>query len=746
MVAVAKQQNIIEIRGVDNASKEINKVAKSMAGLQKQSTKTGKAGKQAADEFGKGFADAGDAAATRAGRLSTTLSSLGDFAGKSEGSFRQASEAAGAFDDVLTLLPGPAGIAAAAVAGLTTVLVLQAREAAQTSTALKQAFGNDVAADIAKVGSALGLNREAMLAVGQAAQDTGKSVDELADDLQVTVDKAEAIGSDGSAAVIKFAKSLGEAVTDADRLRGRLRTLGVEVRQIDLGMIAGTELKTQAEKATKDFEAELAKLTDKLEKAKTEADDIASGRAGLAGRQRRRSAINKAFDSDEDRALLARFIAREKTAAQRRVQSAEAEIQALRDRRANLVASIRDSAKVEAEERIKAAERAFADAKAYNDKLAKDTADREAARRAAMATKGSAAAKRRADAERKAEQKSAELAEQNLQILLTLDRQRLETKALELKAQAALAVTDQQRITAAKALAAFEQNKALKALQAQGGTISDDQKRQRLAAIKTIGDLELKAKIKSIKDNSDKSKAEQEKKDRDAIASRIKAFGAAISAIQIGESGSAINDLQKGLAIAANGAADVAKNLDKIPQAAAAGAAAIGAIGAIAVDADTKRAVAAVDADTKQRLSTAKTEQERAEIVQEGERKKAAAVEAGERRKAAILAVMEAARAIASYPNLVEVAAHGAAAIAFGAIAGGALGTSAPSSGGSVGGAGGFSSSAAAAPGGAAGEGGGVTQVFNFNQPLVTKQTIGKAVAESQRSLRMTGHMQANGV
>ena len=59
MVAIARQQNIIEVKGVDNASVELNKVSKSLAGLQKQSAKAGRAGKKVADEFGKGFAVGG---------------------------------------------------------------------------------------------------------------------------------------------------------------------------------------------------------------------------------------------------------------------------------------------------------------------------------------------------------------------------------------------------------------------------------------------------------------------------------------------------------------------------------------------------------------------------------------------------------------------------------------------------------------------------------------------------------------
>ena len=116
------------LRGEDQASATINKVGRSM------------------DQFG----ERGDQAADRAGKLSTALSSLGDFAGRSEGQFRRASEAAGAFDDVLTVMPGPIGIAVGAIAGLTTVLVLQAKKAREDAAALRQAFGALAATDRAR--------------------------------------------------------------------------------------------------------------------------------------------------------------------------------------------------------------------------------------------------------------------------------------------------------------------------------------------------------------------------------------------------------------------------------------------------------------------------------------------------------------------------------------------------------------------------------------------------------------------
>jgi len=84
----------------------------------------------------------------------------------------------------------------------------------------------------------------------------------------------------------------------------------------------------------------------------------------------------------------------------------------------------------------------------------------------------------------------------------------------------------------------------------------------------------------------------------------------------------------------------------------------------------------------------------------------------------------------------------------FGAIAGGAIGTAAPGGGGAGGGAGGGFNAAGGGGGGTAagGGGGGITNVYNFNQPLVTKQQIGKSVVDTQQSLALTGLDRPGGV
>lgn len=162
------------------------------------------------------------------------------------------------------------------------------------------------------------------------------------------------------------------------------------------------------------------------------------------------------------------------------------------------------------------------------------------------------------------------------------------------------------------------------------------------------------------------------------------------------------------------------------------------------IDADTKRTVSALDNDEQRALSTAKSESERAEITRKYEDAKAKAVEDAERKKALISALVEGAKAIASAAtyDFIGAAGHAAAAIAFGAVAGGAGGSAAPSTSGLYGG---LNSASPSGGGGGATGGQGSTTIINFNQPLVTKQEIGKAVHGALRSLQGTGTDKAKG-
>jgi hypothetical protein len=103
---------------------------------------------------------------------------------------------------------------------------------------------------------------------------------------------------------------------------------------------------------------------------------------------------------------------------------------------------------------------------------------------------------------------------------------------------------------------------------------------------------------------------------------------------------------------------------------------------------------------------------------------------------------MEAAHAVASFAagDYVGAASHTVAAALYGGVAGGLIG-------GASGSAGAPSAAAPALTGSGAGGGGTnggnsnqpVTQVVNFTGLFATKQQVGKAMQESQRSLKKTG-------
>ncbi|MBM5812798.1 MAG: hypothetical protein FJ191_12695 [Gammaproteobacteria bacterium] len=127
----------------------------------------------------------------------------------------------------------------------------------------------------------------------------------------------------------------------------------------------------------------------------------------------------------------------------------------------------------------------------------------------------------------------------------------------------------------------------------------------------------------------------------------------------------------------------------------------------------------------------------------------AAAFVEGERQKAAILAITEAAAAVASYPNVPAMVAHGAAAVLYGAAAAGAIGGSGGGGAPSIPAAGDLVDRASPA-GGAAGAGatggGNVVNVY-FGRGFVvgTPQQVGVAVQGAMGSLKGSG-LKAKGV
>lgn len=269
---------------------------------------------------------------------------------------------------------------------------------------------------------------------------------------------------------------------------------------------------------------------------------------------------------------------------------------------------------------------------------------------------------------------------------------------------------------------------------------SDEVAAIKIAAVEKVKQAEvayLDGKRKRSQDESELSRqARAEAADTlQSAADAFKALG------QIGNSGAGA--FGESISSAIKGFKDLDKAMasssEKSRHVAEAVGGAVGDISATWIDAEKERTIKQLDNEEKRALSTATTEDQRAAITAKFEQQKADAVNSAERQKAAVRGLMELAEAAASYPNIPAMVAHGAAAVMFGAVAGGIVGgTSAAPAGGDMGG-GGFNSAATSSGSGSSTGGGGQTVVINFNQPLATKQEVGKAVHGALRSLNGTG-------
>jgi hypothetical protein len=227
MTASARVFTQLDLSASDNASSKIKGVRNELRSLNKQAaanSDTSHRARAALDEFGK----AGDRTADTSGKLSTALSSLGDFAGSMEGDMRRASEAAGLLDDIMTVLPGPIGIAAGAIAGLGAVTTLFILEARKMRAAIDEVAVGPLADDVARLAGDLDLSKDAAAALAGSLQQTAIPAREVEGEVRKIVEQAERVGRDASADVLEFAKSLNSAAMQATRLEAIGRRIGVQ--------------------------------------------------------------------------------------------------------------------------------------------------------------------------------------------------------------------------------------------------------------------------------------------------------------------------------------------------------------------------------------------------------------------------------------------------------------------------------------------------------------------------------------
>jgi len=223
VTARANANVTLTIGANDEASKKIRAVKRELAEAEHATRQLGRAGEQTADT---------------SGRLSTALSSLGDFAGSMEGDMRRASEAAGLLDDVMTVLPGPIGLAAGALTGLASVLVLNRIESQRTRAAIAEVAKPGDVDQIKELADAFGLSREASVELARSLKATDTPASEVRERVREIVEQAERVGRDSTQDIKAFALSLNTAEKQAAATAARLAKVGIrlaEVREYGVG-------------------------------------------------------------------------------------------------------------------------------------------------------------------------------------------------------------------------------------------------------------------------------------------------------------------------------------------------------------------------------------------------------------------------------------------------------------------------------------------------------------------------------
>ena len=677
----------VEYKGTDNASKASKRATEGVK-------RFGRSAKQAtkdAQGFGKAFEESGDRVSDTSGKASTALSSLGDFAGASEGAFRQASEAAGLLDDVMTVLPGPLGIAAGAIAGLTTVLVLNQQEAERSAAKIRQNFGGDLAAEIKQVRREFEFNADAAVDLGKALEATGLTAADVKDDLARVVREADEIGEDGSAAVSSFARSLLSASKPAEILIRKLQRLNQEADKRTFAKLADD--RQEGEAADKAAGDRLDELTKKLRSQQKALRDLRAGRTGETAQIKEQTGLMQ---------RLGNFITNNVNDQQRRVAAIRQD----------------EQAQVDLAYRIGQT----------TDKIAEFNRLRN------NALESSAEAQRQAEQEAKAEA--------NLEFE--------QSKAFNAEVARIKRLEEQRKAAAAAARARRAREQKQRAIESSERKREIEQQRKLNDAKRAAAEAD-RARAQELA-KQERARAEREAAQKAALAEEKRRFDQAVSSTmalqqQVGALDTSVSNALAALpalgAAAATALQDAADSTVKAT--ALAGQAADGF-----VESERQRVNEQIKAEEQAALATATSQEQRTAIQERFEAKRTKNLEDTEKRKAAIMALVSAAQAALLFAQgqLPQAASAAVAAASFAAIAGGAVkrvgGGAATAGGGATTGAGAATATttADAAPS---------TQgnvVVNFGSGFVigTQQQIGQAVAGSLRSLRTTGLVTAGGV
>jgi hypothetical protein len=791
--ATANVQQRIIFTGVNDAAATVKQVQDQ---LKAAGTSAARASKEVA-EVGRSAAASADTIKDKSGDVESALKGISDFSGEAGESVSKIGDAFGATEAILRLLPGPLGLVAAGVAAVALASKLLFDQWSQNSA--KLALLTDPRTR--ELGDNLGFSADQTVKLQGALSALTTSARPPIEALRQVAETAEAVGGDPADAVAKFigawekgpeavravrseigdvsaalttirdvavqlkldpqALGLDKAKTQSEQLAAELTTLRDLQEQLTAKETRLAELYQTSVQAAQDRNVEESKYN--LEVAKTTEGVIGRLQDQIAAQEElvrlRANEITQVAQANkvlqataraqEEAALLAQL------AGNKRIGQ-DIQLEALADKRAELLAEqarLMGLQKESGSDLIDDALRLLR-LEIQRTDVAKQAIDRErAAEKEAKARAAAAEARQRRQREAaKRERAEQERRKQLVDDMEAVARGQEEAAKRLADAETARAKTSSETIKAVadarageadanaaiqEALGRFDAAEALRAeaakvrreeeIRAINETMDARRKeaaeRAQLLALDLQGDpaakeleatnaaleaadIERQRQVAIAKVQADADRAEEERqrarRQRELAATQAQVqqvsaiLGQGLSAF--GAKGQGARDALSGVTTGVQGVVDNWGDLTK----AAPGA--INAVGSVA----------------------------------------SAFVE-GEKSKAAISALMMLAQAAVAFatPNPVQGAAYLAAAAAFGAVAGGII-----SPGGSAGGGqrpGTLATETDTGGGFGAPAQGGAT-VINFNGIFATKQQVGKALTESQRSLSRTGLATVRGV
>lgn len=791
--AVARVEQRFVFTGVDNATDTIDAVRKSL----KAAGADAAAAAKDVDKVGRSAAASVDEVKEKSGDVESALKGISDFAGSASDEVSKVGDAFGAVEAIMRLLPGPLGLAAAGVAGLTLASKLlfdlwqqnRAKLSLLTDSSTRQ------------LGESLGFGADETVKLQGALDGLSTAARPPLAALQQVAANAERIGAEPAEAVAKFISAWEKGPEAVAALRSEIGTISVALDQLPdiatkLGLDATALGLTQAAKQGKDLEDALAGVRDaeneiaesaarqkalkdaqiKLilrgkdaelaanrraveyeheltEQAKFRLQTSRDAATAIGKQQQQTLASQKALKGISDDLTLANVqadLAGNKTVARLiRIDALEEQRAALIAEQAKLQASGESSLSKQAAELLQTIQLEIL----RNDVQRKQLADAAKAEKEAEARQKAAEA-RRARQQREAERaRKAAAQDAELQRVLTdwskkltdardrladADKARADTSAEtaravvdartgELEAEAAIQQALGRADAAEAAWAAADKVRRDAEIQRINATIDARRKEARERTLAVQNDLQNDpARLDLERANAALEAADLERQRQLAIAAvQRKADDDAAKRRQermAKERQEVVAQLSQIAQLTSQGLAQFGGEAGRVGQAASAVATGISAIGANFGDL-SRSAPAAIDAVGGV----------------------AAAFVDGERSKAAVLAAMSTAKAIVLgvSGDFVGAAGNAAAAAIYAGVAGGAIGTS--SAGRSAAApAGGTTQTGGAAVGGTPEQQG--ATVINFNGVFATKQQVGKALTESQRSLQRTGLASVRGL